>query len=605
MTSMSSVAGLSKYIKTLPKAKISLFSMIFISFLTGAVIFLLKPINAYSQLENLFYGGSFGFFVFGLTSILSGATDQQWVYSLKGINIKRKHSMFLSLTSMTILCLITILGVLAGILINKDLFVNSVLFGCVMIFAWNFLVLWGTSHIGPVKSCIISLFQPLLIIGMLIVVIFLGDMEIVLKVGIIGTILKVFIACLVFLIAIYSFMKVVETPMKNNLGFGALDLLSFFIAHMNEGSSSLENLFDTAGEDVDTLVGTLSFKNLEGDIKALFISPCVHPGPIGDIGGANMPTILANKFNTFTMVVHGPSTHDFNPVSVNEIQKIENSVRESLDTMEYSNEVSVFKRYSHEKANIGVQFFNKGMIMLSTFAPSGSDDIEFSVGLSMMIEGQKTCKIENSIIVDCHNSFNAEKGGVLPGNPEVFQLLDTVKEIEDLNCEHSLRVGTSINPMNDLDKTNGVGDSGLKVMVIEAGNQKTALALFDSNNMELGFRETIFKELKDLPIDELEVLTTDTHSVNTLSNGYNPIGVTEKNKIINYLRDSILEAIDDLEPVEAGTNINKIRNLKTFGPNNSTELISTISSIVAVSKIMAPLIFIAAIIFVFIWIFFL
>jgi putative membrane protein len=142
-------------------------------------------------------------------------------------------------------------------------------------------------------------------------------------------------------------------------------------------------------------------------------------------------------------------------------------------------------------------------------------------------------------------------------------------------------------------------------MVIQAGEQKTAIALFDSNNMELGFRETILKELNDLPIDELEVLTTDTHSVNTLANGYNPIGVSEKSKIIEYLRESILTALEDLEPVEAGTDINKIKNLKTFGPNNSTELISTISSIVAVSKIMAPLIFITALIFVFIWIYFL
>ena len=603
MTSMSSVAGLSKYLKTLPKAKISLFSMIFISFLSGAVIFLINPMNEYSQIENLFYGGAFGFFVFGVSSIISGATDQQWVYSLKGINLKRKHSMFLSLTSMTILCIITIAGVIIGKIFNMDLFVNSILFGCVLIFAWNFLVLWGTSRIGPGKSFIISLFQPLLVIGILIVVVFLGDIEIKLQLGIIGTILKVFIACLVFLVAIYSFMKVVETPMKNNLGFGALDLLSFFIAHMNEGSSSIENLFDNSGEFVDTLVGTVSFRDFEGNIKALFISPCVHPGPLGDIGGANMPTILANQFDNFTMVAQGPSTHDFNPVSVKEICKIENAIRDGLTDMEYSDKVSKFKRYSHEKANIGVQFFNNGPLMLSTFAPSGSDDIEFSVGLSMMIESQKTCNVENSIIVDCHNSFNAEKGGVLPGNPEVFQLLDAIKEMENINQDNKLSVGTSSNLMSDLDKTHGVGESGLKVMVIQAGDQKTAIALFDSNNMELGFRETIFEALKDLPIDELEVLTTDTHSVNTLSKGYNPIGTSEKEKIIDYLSQTILEAIDDLEPVEAGTNVSRIKNLKTFGPNNSTELISTISSIVAVSKIMAPLIFIVAIIFVFIWIY--
>ena len=603
MSSMSSVAGLSKYIKTLPKVKISLFSMIFISFITGAIIFLLRPINTYSQLENLFYGGSFGFFVFGIGSIVSGATDQQWVYLLKGINLKRKHSMFLSLTSMVILCVISVLGLIAGIILKMDLFVNSILFGCVLIFAWNFLVLWGTSHIGPFKSFIISLVQPLLIISMLIVVTFLGNLEIVFQLGIFGTILKVIIACLVFLVAIYSFMKVVENPMKNNLGFGALDLLSFFIAHMNEGSSYLENLFDTSGEEIDTIVGTLSFKKMNGDIKALFISPSVHPGPIGDIGGANMPTLLANEYDYFTMVAHGPSTHDFNPVSVNEIYKIKDAVNESLEKMNYSSKCSKFVRYSEKQANIGVQFFNDGILMLSTFAPSGSDDIEFSIGLSMMIESQKTCKIENSIVVDCHNSFNAEKGGVLPGNPEVFQLLDAIKEMENINQDNKLSVGTSSNLMSDLDKTHGVGESGLKVMVIQAGDQKTAIALFDSNNMELGFRETIFEALKDLPIDELEVLTTDTHSVNTLSKGYNPIGTSEKEKIIDYLSQTILEAIDDLEPVEAGTNVSRIKNLKTFGPNNSTELISTISSIVAVSKIMAPLIFIVAIIFVFIWIY--
>ena len=56
--------------------------------------------------------------------------------------------------------------------------------------------------------------------------------------------------------------------------------------------------------------------------------------------------------------------------------------------------------------------------MLSTLAPSGSDDIEFAVGLATMIECQKELGIENPIIVDCHNSFNPETGGILPGNPE-------------------------------------------------------------------------------------------------------------------------------------------------------------------------------------------
>ena len=556
-----------------------------------------------SGLENFFYGGAFGFVVFGLPAIITGSTDQKWVDSLHGINLKAKHSMFLSLVSMTLAGLVSIVGTAVGHIIHWDLFFNSILFGSVLAFAFNILVIWSTTRIKLFKSFLISIIQPLLMIGMLIITSFLNDIEGMFELGFIGTIFKVIIASMIFLLAIYAFISVVESPMKKNLGFGALDILSYFILHMNEGSNTIEELFDNAGEAIDTLVGVASFRRFDGSIKSLFISPCVHPGPLGDIGGSNMPTLLANSFDAFTMVAHGPSTHDFNPVSNKEIVKIEDAVRKALDSMEYSDKASEFVRYSYKKANIGIQFFKNGSIMLSTLAPSGSDDIEYAVGLATMIESQKELGTKNNILVDCHNSFNAEKGGVLPGNPELFQLLDTIKLIEKKELEHEIKVGCHYTDLGGFDKHQGIGESGLKTMVIEVNGQRTAYVLFDSNNMELGFRETIFNEVEDLEIDAIEVMTTDTHTVNTLSAGYNPVGTVEKEKILDFVKLSINEAIKDLEPVEAGTNTERILNLKTFGPNNSTELISTISSIVSVSKIIAPLTFIVAIIFALVWIF--
>ena len=603
MSSMSSVAGLSKYIRTLPKATSSLLMIIVISFIIGFLIFIVKPMSLGSGLENFFYGGAFGFVVFGLPAIITGSTDQKWVNSLHGINLKAKHSMFLSLVSMTLAGLVSIVGTAVGHIIHWDLFFNSILFGSVLAFAFNILVIWSTTRIKLFKSFLIAIIQPLLMIGMLIITSFLNDIEGMFELGFIGTIFKVIIASMIFLLAIYAFISVVESPMKKNLGFGALDILSYFILHMNEGSNTIEELFDNAGEAIDTLVGVASFRRLDGSIKSLFISPCVHPGPLGDIGGSNMPTLLANSFDAFTMVAHGPSTHDFNPVSSKEIVKIEDAVRKALDSMEYSDKASEFVRYSYKKANIGIQFFKNGSIMLSTLAPSGSDDIEYAVGLATMIESQKELGTKNNILVDCHNSFNAEKGGVLPGNPELFQLLDTIKLIEKKELEHEIKVGCHYTDLGGFDKHQGIGESGLKTMVIEVNGQRTAYVLFDSNNMELGFRETIFNAVEDLEIDAIEVMTTDTHTVNTLSAGYNPVGTVEKEKIIDFVKLSINEAIKDLEPVEAGTNTERILNLKTFGPNNSTELISTISSIVSVSKIIAPLTFIVAIIFALIWIF--
>lgn len=603
MSSMSNVAGLSKWIRTLPNAKSSVLMIIILSFIIGVLLFLLQPVSVGNGLEDFFYGGAFGFVVFGLPAIITGSTDQLWVESLNGINLKAKHSMFLALVSMSLAGIVGIIGTGVGLIFNMNLFFNSILFGCVIAFGFNILVILATTRIKLFNSFIIAIIQPLLMIGMLIITSFLNNIDYIFSLGYITTIFKVIIASVIFLIAIYAFISVVESPMKKNLGFGAMEILSYFILHMNEGTNTIEQLFDNAGEAIDTLVGVASFRRLDGSIKALFLSPCVHPGPLGDIGGSNMPTILANSFDAFTMVAHGPSTHDFNPVSSDEIVKIEDAVRKALDNMEYSPKASEFIRYSYKKANVGVQFFKNGTIMLSTFAPSGSDDIEYAVGLAAMIESQKELGTENNILVDCHNSFNEEKGGVLPGNPELFQLIDTIKLIEPLDLEHDIKVGCYYTDLGGFDKHQGIGESGLKTMVVEVNGQRTAYVLFDSNNMELGYRETIFNAVEDLDIDEIEVMTTDTHTVNTLSAGYNPVGTVEKEKIIEFVKISINEAIKDLEPVEAGTNTERILNLKTFGPNNSTELISTISSIVAVSKIIAPLTFIVAIIFVIIWIF--
>ena len=602
MSSMSSVAGLSKYITTLPKTKYSILGMIIISFIMGGLYYLIDFIP-YGILGDIIYGGIFGLMVFGFTSIMSGALNQQTISGLNGINLKIKHSMFLSALSMTFLCLVIVVGGIISRITGWDLFLNSLLFGCVMIYGFNTLVFWATSKVRFTIAAGAGLIQPLLILAMYTLIAFLGADASFIGPVIFQITVKAIIAGIIFVLAIYAFIKVIASPFKKNLGIGVLDLLSLFIAHMNEGSNSLEGLFENMSEAIDTVVTFISFKT-EEPIKALFISPSVHPGPLGDLGGSNMPTILANKFNHFTMVAHGPSTHDFNPIAVSEIDKIEETVKKGLKKVTYSPNASRFVRYNSENANIGVQFFNEGMVILSTFAPEAVDDIEFGVGLTMMAQSRSRCAVKDSVIVDCHNSFAPESGEVLPGNSEVFDLIDVIDKINPDQNKDSIKIGCWQNDMPDLDKQEGVGESGIKTMIIEVDNQRTAYVLFDSNNMEIGFRQEIMDAVKDLDIDEIEVMTTDTHTVNTISRGYNPIGIAKRQRIIEYVRESIQEALKDLEKVEVGTGTEKIRNLNTFGPNNSTELISTISSVVAVSKIIAPVLLITALLIVFMWIFF-
>ena len=277
MSSMSSVAGLSKYIKTLPGIKKSITGICILSFLTGVIYCLISP--KYSLTHNIILEGIAGFMVLGVSSILSGSLNQYGVKVLHGINLKIKHSMFLSLLSMLFIAFILIIGGVISALFDIDLFINSLLFGCVLVYGFNTLVLWSTTQIGFVKSTIIGLIQPVLILALLVLILFLSsDASLFSTPIIINVIIKTVIACLIFILAIYSFISIAASPLKKNLGIGMLDLLSLFIMHMNEGSNLLESTFENMGEAIDTVVTFISFKGKDG-IKSLFISPSVHPGP--------------------------------------------------------------------------------------------------------------------------------------------------------------------------------------------------------------------------------------------------------------------------------------------------------------------------------------
>ena len=605
MSSENKLVSLTKYIMTLPPTRISLFSMVFLSFIIGCIAFLMMPSAKESILYSVVYGGSTGFLIFGLMSIMGGGLTQPMVNSFKGRHMKMKQSMFLALASMMIVGVIYLIGSIVSVFTVNNYILNALIFGCVIAFAFRTLVIWGTSNISLIKSIIISIVQPALILSMLVVITFLtsvttnmGDFSII------AIVVKIVIASIILVIAIYSFVAVMESPMRRNLGVGGLELLSLALAHITEGSPAMETLFEDIGEPIDTLTGILSFKGKNG-IKAIFLSPCVHPGPLGNIGGGNMPTILSNKFDVFTMVSHGPSTHDFNPVASKEINKIEKVVKEALIDMDYSENAGKFFRVENEGAIIGAQYFDKNLLMLATLAPNGFDDIDFGVGLALMNLAKASGEVENVILVDCHNSFKGEGGRILPGNKEVFELMGAVEKLRAPKQENGIKVGCSGNPLDDISKEDGIGQSGVKVMVIEVNSaQKTAYILLDSNNMVIGFRDIILEKVKTLGLDYVEVMTTDTHFVNTMSGGHNPVGTKMQDEIIDAILKCTEEALVDLEDVSVGCKVANIKDIKTFGPLNATELVTTISSIVAVSRIFAPLVFLLALVFVFIWIFY-
>ncbi|MBE6494001.1 MAG: DUF2070 family protein [Methanosphaera stadtmanae] len=596
------VVKMSKYMITLPKSRISLLLILIVSIFFGGIIGCLTPDLQFEGIAYAFLDGAATlFFLLALPTIAYGGIMHSAVNSLKKRHMKLKQALFLSFISMTIIALIYLVGHIILAVLGLDYTMNFLLIGILFGFGIIMLILWGTSNIKFWQSFIIAALQPVLILSMLVLIYYLTETTTSAN-SVIFMYIKAIIGALVLALAVYAFVTVIESPIRNNLGVGGLELLSLFIANMTEGSNAMEDLFAVMGEPVDTTVGVVSFKNKEG-IKANYISPCVHPGPVGSIGGGNLPEVLNNQLDDFSIIVHGAATHDFNPVAAKEIKKIADAVDNLIPTLEYSDKASKFQRVQHDEAKIGLQQFNDGAILLSTFAPIPGDDIDYGVGVSMMYETKYQLNLNDVIVVDCHNCLSGNIDRLMPGHNRVIQIEDAIKKLEKPEL-YPIEMGCASKIIEDITVKEGVGPCGLKLMITKVDNQEMLYVVVDGNNMKQGFREEIMDAVHEKypEIDMIEVMTTDTHIVNTISGGGLTVGTKKGDILINHILNLIPEAYDDLEEVSVASGTARL-NIETLGPNNSTELVTTLSSIFSVMKLLAPLVFITAAIILIWWIF--
>ena len=603
MTVTQRVMKLSKYMITLPESKISIFLIFTFSFLAGGIMGCLDIGLNIEEVVYLFLsGGATIFFLLGLTTMASGGLVHSAVNLLKKRHMKQKQALFLSFVSMFITCLVLVAGDVIGFVFNTDIFVNSLLLGILFGFAIETLIIWSTSNIKFIQGLIIGLIHPILTLSMFVLISYITMATTSLN-SVVSLYLKAIIGAIVLAIAIFSFVSILESPMRNNLGVNGLELLSLFIGHITEGSNSMEEVFSNMGESIDTTVSLISFKNRDGNIKLNYISPHVHPGPVGSLGGGNLPSILTQQLDDFSIVMHGAATHDFNPVAAKEINKITDAVNLALENLEYSDKASKFQRVQYEDAKIGAQFFNDGVVLLSTFAPVPGDDIDYGVGLAMQYQAKQVTDIENVVVVDCHNCLEGNVDRLMPGHYRVVQIEEAIKKLEKQDM-YPIRMGYAYDLLDEIDVKDGIGECGVKIMITEVDDQKMLYVVFDGNNMKQGVREEIMEAVQDKypEIDMIEVMTTDTHLVNTISGGGLTVGTKHKELLIDTILELIPQALDDMEDVSVASATQRL-NIKTFGPNKSIELVNTISSIISVSKILAPLVFIIAAIITVFWIF--
>ncbi|MFB6193620.1 MAG: DUF2070 family protein, partial [Halobaculum sp.] len=381
-------------------------------------------------------------------------------------------------------------------------------------------------------------------------------------------------SCVVYAAATWVFLYVFDRPWRQSMGVSVLDFVQGFIGHLAEGSRELEDFFEQLGEEAVVPVTVLSFRTADGE-KARWSLPMIHPGPMGEIGGGNLPLRVAESAEGLAFPPHATAGHDFNLVTEREVDRLIDAARDAADRIEYGTRASRPLRVQSGEASVLGQSFGDDTLLVSTFAPGFADDVEYAVGLSAAAEA-RAGGAGDVLLADAHNSNDglegADLGHVTPGSQRSFDLIGAAGTAAEQLVgadEGSLRVGVAWE-RTEWEPRDGIGPLGVRVMVTEVGDERAAYVLVDGNNMEPGLRGEI---LDRLDVASAEVLTTDTHIVNTVE-AENQVGSSiEWEPLIDTIDRLVGEAVADLEPVEAGM-ATEHAEVTVFG-NDQTETLAS------------------------------
>ncbi|WP_137283732.1 DUF2070 family protein [Halorussus salinisoli] len=425
------------------------------------------------------------------------------------------------------------------------------------------------------------------------------------------------VICLVYGFAVWAFVQFIDRPWKRSLGVSVLDFIRGFIGHIAEGTNELESFFEDIGEQAVVPVTVLAFRRPDdGSEKARFVLPMIHPGPMGEIGGGNLPKRVAQSAEGVAFPPHATAGHDFNLVTEREVDTLIETADEAFEEIEYHDTATRAVRVREGEAKVVGQAFGDDALLVATYSPNFADDVEYAVGLSAAAEA-RSAGVEDVMLVDAHNCNNGlegpDLGHVYPGSERSFEMMQAAGEAGDrlATAEQApVRMGVAWDE-TEWEPLDGIGPLGVRVSVLEVGDHRTVYVLVDGNNMEPGLRDRLVRRLTGeesggatgsgnstadagVPAaDEAEVMTTDTHVVNQVE-ASNQVGeAIDGDELVAVVERLVGEATADLEPVEAGMATERAE-VTVFGNDRTETLASHANAVISMGAALAATVVMAA-----------
>jgi len=475
---------------------------------------------------------------------------------------------------------------------SVDVWVKLFLLGFCAVLILRSVVFFTMSFVDRGRVFVSSLLQPILCI---ISVFFMRPLiEYSLGVSFFFLLLfSVFLA----LLAVLLFTSSLDHVGKKTLGISSFSLFKAFMANWTENlNEPLESFFEKLGSEQDIRLSLLALR-AKKKMKAMMVVSGFHPGPFKNVGSSLLPYIIQNtlesKLQCTVSVPHGLFGHDFDLSSQLQNQKIIEGVLNSVNFPSFHDGATPFVRVKKDGASASCQIFGDCAFFTLTVAPKTTEDLPKELDSIIAKEAGKH-GMSSSVVINAHNSIDDSC------NPH--EMVGVLKEAAITSLEEALtrqcspfQVGAASVVPKEFSIKDGMGPGGISVIVTKVGTQKAAYITIDGNNMISGLREKILSTLREMGIVEGEVLTTDTHVVNGVimtGRGYHPIGeAIDQTKLIDYIRETVVRALDGLEPAEVSWRTQTIPNVKVIGEKAINSMCLLTEKMVSQGKTLAVSIF--------------
>jgi putative membrane protein len=508
-----------------------------------------------------------GFLILGVPALIAGPLSAP-VAILLGGTLYYKRSAFLAAVGVTVVGGILVLSVPVRFIWDFPVS-YALLFGYMLLTAVRHAVLYATSDNRHSRTLPVTLLQTGVALPFIATTYGFGADDFILT-----ALLPV-----VFLAPLILFLHIFDAPLQKNFNVSASELFRYYLDHLTSGRMDGEEILSRFAEPIQARYAVTGFRRLDGTVKAAVVVPALHPGPVGRLGGSDLPGKVREALPEagVVMVPHGAATHDYNPVSTTDVERFGHAVLDLLESLPYATGGTRAAR-AGEGVEVTAQAFGTGVILSYTSWPEPIDDVDYGVGLAAELSAE-LAGAEHAVFIDCHNSLVPGSGAVFLCTPRADAIIATAKEATRRAFESrvdELRVGVA-EDNSTFSKKDGIGDQGVQVLVVDADGERNAYVLWDGNNAVPEVTRLIRENVEDL-VDSVQVMTTDNHSVNAVAGAYGPVGhLADPARVADVTRDVVEAAVNDLEPVETAFGTGTLDDLRVYGNQKTVQLTSAIN----------------------------